>query len=399
MHRKETIKHHKMNRMKTMKSFLWIAALFISLPIQSQQPEPVESLGKEIHDADWYRIQSGLWEKETLKNPDNETAWEYYFRATRYLSICTTDKEEAKKAHNSLQEIVGKMELSIPGTFTLYLFRYFYNGWGKEYENDMQKAYEMRPDDVNNFDRYITFLLLTNKIPEMQEVCKKWYDTGEYSPSILNYAYNELAGTEENAIIFSYGDATIYPKLLIQNGKGLFCNRKIVAIPLLWKEEYRRALIESLQLPPFVEEKTYISQDEQEIDIIKHIIDNTKQSVYFSWGMGNHIVKAFEKNLYSEGLTTKYSVTPYDNMAVKQRNYEQVYLLDYLSQSFYKDTYEDVTQRINLSYIYGFQPLMLYYKNKDTDRYKRLYSTLDRIISKINPEEQKAFWEYIGKSE
>ena len=103
---------------------------------------------------------------------------------------------------------------------------------------------------------------------------------------------------------------------------------------------------------------------------------------------------SFADKLYSEGLVSRYSTRRYDNLAVKQRNYEKRYLLDYLFETFVPETYEASAYRLNLNYIPCLKSLLDWYKQNDKARYKELYGMMMTIIRRTEniPEEKKQLY-------
>ena len=45
----------------------------------------------------------------------------------------------------------------------------------------------------------------------------------------------------------------------------------------------------------------------------------------------------FTDKLYSEGLVMRYSEKPYDNLAIKRKNYEELYLTDTITRPWLVD--------------------------------------------------------------
>ena len=131
----------------------------------------------------------------------------------------------------------------------------------------------------------------------------------------------------------------------------------------------------------------------------KHVIDNTDRPVYFSPMMGNEMPKCADR-LYSEGLVVRYSKIPYDNQAVKRRNYEELYLTDYLRESFLPESYPAAIDRYNFNYIPCFKSLLEHYKHSgNTARYKELRGLMIRIVEQIDvpAEEKQKYYEEINR--
>ena len=109
----------------------------------------------------------------------------------------------------------------------------------------------------------------------------------------------------------------------------------------------------------------------------------------------------FTDKLYSEGLVYKYSPRRYDNLSVKRRNFEEVYLTDYLYETFTPETYEASAYKLNLNYIPCFKSLLDYYKdNGEKRQMRRLYGLMKRVVARtenITDEERKRYNDEIDR--
>ena len=108
-----------------------------------------------------------------------------------------------------------------------------------------------------------------------------------------------------------------------------------------------------------------------------YIAQNSGRAVYFACTTGQNY---FKDHLYSEGLINRYSTRRYDNLAAKRRNYESVYLTDYLLESFSADTFDTIAYKVSLNYIPNFKSLLDYYKAQGL---KSEYDKLRRIMIHI----------------
>ena len=370
--------------------------------IEKEIPQKVETPIKVSHSADWYKTQERLWEAEINKNPKNEEAWGNYYCAVRYRSWY----ESMPDINERLSAIVEDMGKAIPDTYTYYVTR-FYNSNHAEDNPDMLKAIKMRPDAVDDYPTFISYLMQTGDEELMADILKRWYDSGTYSTALLNYAYNELIGLAPNAIIFAHGDTQTFAKLILQYGKGIRPDVTVVNTSFwLFTAGYRGHIEKKLGLPSFAElvtNGTYVldhSDYENMMDVVyRHLIDNTDRPVYFSPIMGIEMPK-FSDKLYSEGLVVRYSKRRYDNLEVKRKNYEELYLTDYLRESFQPERYPASTVSYNLNYIPCFKSLLDYYKQSgNISRYKDLRNLMLRIVAKsdISNEEKQKYYEEINR--
>jgi hypothetical protein len=270
----------------------------------------------------------------------------------------------------------------------------------------MDKAIKMRPDAVDDYPTFISYLMQMGNEEMMADILKRWYNSGTYSPSLLNYAYNELIGLAPNAIIFAHGDTQTFAKLILQYGKGIRPDVTVVNTTFwFFFPNYREHMEKVLGLPSFAElvtNGTYVLNGVPG-DVINvayhHLIKNTDRPIYFT-PMAEMEMPKFTDKLYSEGLVMRYSEKPYDNLAIKRKNYEELYLTDYLRESFAPESYPAATAPFNFNYIPCFKSLLDHYKQSgNTVRYNELRSLMVRIVEKIDvpDEEKQKYYEEINR--
>ena len=363
-------------------------------------PQKVETPVKVRQSADWYKTQERLWKAEIDKNPQNEEAWSNYYYAARYKGWYEDVPNEAE----ALTAIIEEMGKAIPDTYTYYIMQFYHEGNVNDAPN-MKKAILMQPDNVEMYPDYVSYLLQTGDEELMADILKRWYNSGTYSASLLNYAYNELIGLAPNAVVFVVGDTPTFSKLILQYGKGIRPDVTIVN-ETLWiytTEEFRERIEKKLGLPSFaalVAEGRYkwsASWEENRDELYRYLFDNAPQPIYFTTTM--NLPKCTDK-IYSEGLVMRYSKKRYDNLEAKRKNYEELYLTDYLYESFQPENYPASAMPYNLNYIPCFKSLLDHYKQSgDIARYKELRNLMLRIVAKTNisDEEKQKYYEEINR--
>ena len=361
-----------------------------------EEPQKVETPVKVHQSAEWYKTQERLWKAEIGKNPKNEEAWKNYYKAVRYQSWFDESTEYREKEERIMQE----MAKAIPDSYTMYIMDYYYKGDVNAAPN-MKKAILMRPDNVEMYPDYVSYLMQTGDEELMADILKRWYNSGTYSPSLLNYAYNELSGMKANSIIFVSGDSPTFSKLLVQYGKDLFEDIDVICISMMWASNYRKLVCERLSIPDFEPIPQISSQEEADKytdQMMLHIIKHTRRpAVYFSALMN---MPSFKDKLYSEGLVMRYSEKPYDNLAIKRKNFEENYLTDYLRENFLPESYPASANKFNLNYVPCFKSLLDHYKQTgNTTRYDELRRLMLRIVNQINvpDEEKQKYYEEIDR--
>ena len=372
-------------------------------------PQRIVSFVKEEHEPEWYAKQAKLWRAVTEREPKNEEAWMALYHATRY-HIMFTDED-----YTPLTDIWKAMHKAVPDTYADYMltnchaqFVGFHDGEPEAQPDGMErimqnmvKAIRMRPDEVNAYPDYVACLMKTGDRELLDDILKRWYDSGTYSASLLNYAYNEMIGLPDDAIIFTNGDADTYSKLILQGGKGLFAGVKVVCAPMLWSEHYRETVCRELGImacePPSgaTQEEYDAWQERAEL----YIISQTGRPAYF--GAGAKRQPSFADKLYSEGLVSRYSERRYDNLAAKRRNYESRYLTDYLYETFVPETYEASAYKLNLNYIPCLKSLLDWYKEEgDKERYRELHSMMTTILRRTENvpwEKRQSYYDEINR--
>lgn len=369
--------------------------------ILQDTPQHIVSIVQEEHSAEWYIHQAELWKAETERNPANEDAWWYLYQATRYKEW-TTDRDVSQE----LTDIVNSAGKAVPDTYSYYRLRYFqanHIAGFDPYEaiEGMCKAISMRPDNIEAYNDYVTCLMMKGDDALLEDILRRWYASGTYSASMLNYSYNALCGMDSNSIYFVQGDSPTYSALMVQYGKGLFKSIKTISTGLLPHPAYRDAICRDLDIEPYVEYSEMSSQmdyHEWEDSVMLYLIKESGRTGYFASTLDP--VPGFKDKLYSEGLVNKYSEKRYNNLEVKRINYENRYLTDYLRMSFVPETYASSAYKLNLNYIPSFKSLLDWYKDNNKKRYKELYSTMmliARNAENIDDEKRREYYDEIKR--
>lgn len=336
----------------------------------------------------WYVEQKEAWKAQTQRNPKDETAWLNYYHAAHYMGWWGTNSDSV------VREAMNEMKQAIPDTYTYNYCAYRAIGSGHSEEKDGDKyaeaALEKLPDDMQffDYDQWVCYLAMKGYEPRMAQMAKRYFESGIYSENVLRYGYNELAGMDADGIYIGSGDTSIIPKWLIQEGMGKHKDKTIVCIPFLAVKEYRMWLNKKLdiQLPEW-ETGTYDTYQDFERATLQSIIDKYGSKVYFSATTPPSSMEPWKQNLYNEGLLLKYSKNRYDNLAVKRRNVEERYMLEYLLVSFRPDWTSG--QRLSANYAVLLADLLPYYEKHDQKRYDWLMRRLVSGISNTSLSEEK----------
>ena len=344
-----------------------------------QKPEPVYSIVKQLKPYEWYVSQVNAWEKEIKKDSLNPNAWYNYYIANRMANLTgKPEKWENKKdvILEDMSDIVSNMGRLIPESFEYNHVKWWNGGNNFDLFPYLEKAYKINPSRSETYDDFITYYEVKRDVKSVEKFCKMWYDSRDISQGILNFSYNMLMSTENNAILFTAGDNDTYPNWILQYVLGVRQDVTILNTSLLFIDEYKNVMLKELNITPFEKSPEDFYSDDiknsgdyqttynnYQKALIKHIIENSgEKTVYFSITSSKNVYGQFEDDLYIEGLAFRYNKLRYDNIAVLRRNVEQRFLLDYLKIDFTNDISISVVDHTNYNYILPFITLYDHYK-------------------------------------
>lgn len=361
--------------MKVKRTLVFIAALTIACSLSAQtKAVRIESPIVSEKDFVWYVEQKGAWKEIVQKNPKDENAWLNYYNAARYMAWYQQEDTTAR-------QVVREMEATIPNSYTFNYCAYRESTSGKGYgepKTYAEAALSMLPDEMQffDYDNWVCYLAMQGDEARMRPIAKRYFDSGIYSEAVLRYSYNELAGMDEDGIYIANGDAAIIPKWLIQEGMNIHKDKTIICASFLCVKEYREWLFNKLgiSIPVLKEPACAEDYDANDRALLQAIIDKYGSKVYFSTTTPSETMESWKQNLYNEGLLLKYSKKPYDNLAIKRRNVEERYMLEYLLVSFRPEW--TAGQRLSANYAVLLADLLSYYAKHDKKRYDWLMRLL-----------------------
>lgn len=356
-----------------------------ALPAGAQTPEPVRGIVKAERDSAWYAAQTRAWERETRRRPKDERAWRNLFEAVRYRDMLAGDR------YAGTADVLRRMERKIPDSWTFHYCRYRSQLHPTEARADMERCIALEPGNVEAFDTYLCHYWMEGRTDSARSVGRRYFESGCYSPALLQYSYNQLAGMPDGAIFIGNGDAELIPKIVLQGGCRVHMDKVIVPLSFLALPTYVESLCGELgiDVPALPDSLSHEARTEA---FVRHLIARSGRAVYFAPSVDAGLLQPFADRLYSEGLVLRYSDAPYDNMAVMKRNVEQRYLMDYLLMSFAPQPAWTAAARMQLNYAAALQPLLRFYRDSgDAAGHARLLRLLTAAVDgAVCPEARKA---------
>ena len=380
-----------------MRRFIYLLYFLIILgqvtTAQNTKPLEISLMGYPIPlEISWYQTQKEAWKIELKKDKRNEKAWDNYAYAC--FAIWQTEEDSSKKQEfqKELGTCIKRMKKYIPDTRTYYRYLLVQNSDSLEQERIHQQILSLKRTCERDFLDDIRYCYEMHQIEKMKEIAYEWYKSGLFSSDLLSYCYNELVGLERNSVLISEPTLSIFYHHLLQYGLGLFADIEIISSVDLMKPEQGKWFWEKqgVDLKIFSDSKKIAPGAE-------YFLEKEKRPVYFSqFVFQKDLLEALKNKLYSEGLVLKYSLKPYNNIAVARKNYEQVYLLDYLRRPWVC-YHPGITYNMtaNWNYIISFAPLLQFYRTSgDKNQYVKLKNLLQGILdhtrsSKATTEDEK----------
>lgn len=325
-------------------------------------PQKVYRYCYVIKSKGWYQNQEQLWKAETLKNPQNEEAWRNYCFAARYAHI-GTDEAERKKPLRFIVDEIGKY---IPGSY-LYPYLQYYTG---DYKiENLEKAYQLKPDCADLYWEFILYYEIKGINSEKRKFCEKLYLSKDVFSSFYDYNFNMLNSTEKNSILFTNGDNDTYEAWVLQEVKGIRRDVTILnAHTVFVLRDYLKMKLDERGLKIDLD-----VLDKEDISIfLKQLISSIKNkypeiAIHIAPTVYEEYKKEITDKLFITGFDFTYSEQSIDNIALIKKNLEQNLRLDYLEYNWYNEdnVSHSLIDQLNLNYLPAFMELAKWYYLKD----------------------------------
>jgi hypothetical protein len=363
--------------MKRFHYILW-AFVFLFLCIdyavigksEATKPEKVHRIVYVQKPNEWYVEQAELWKKEIEKNPSNPEAWYNFYNANRYARFVETIDTKEKQAR--LKKIIEDMEKAIPETYEYYLLK-FWNTYSLKDISLVEKAYQLRPDQPDTYYPFISYYEFNGQERKMKEFCEKLYESQDIAPGLVNYNYNVLMSTGENAILFTNGDNDTYPPWMLQKALGVREDVLVLNLSITThtKPSYLERKLRDADIKIDLDELPGLMDEDFILQLCKTLTEEYPDiPIYFALTVYENYTKSLTDDLYIVGLAYQYSPKRIDNLALLKKNLENNLRLDYLKNDWYGKSYlaTDIIAHMNTNYVAPMIMLAEHYKASGEDR-------------------------------
>jgi len=363
------------------------------------------------------------WNDFVTQHPNDEIAWRNLFDVSesKVYQMLNQRMQHSERPRNlravedyrKQLNVVGRMEKAIPGTYTFYYSAYM-GGYKPEVpegtdvttlfmhtEAYADSAIAKLPDDswADDYDLWIQHLIPKRDTVRLTRLLTRYYESGQYPEEALQYHFNELQGMDEGGVYIAPHPGEMVGKLILQHVLGVHKDKILYDEDAAMMPKYVKDVFEHIGIPfndDVWNQLWSMWQDKTLTAIMRYIFDHSKRPVYLSahdmWQyiIGQGLPDELKACLYNEGLTMRYSAKPYDNRAVKRRNIEQRYRLEYLCMRFHPVMKN--TQRFSgsaegdayaMNYMRLLRDQLPYYKQHNKERYQWLSDIFRDIISQL----------------
>lgn len=373
----------------------------------------------EIYSCDSAQLENLCknWDEYVTEHPNDELGWRNFYDVfnERDFREDSNPDYNVKERYLSHKNFAERMKQGIPDTYTYY-YIILANRWGGygnrileilennnsfEYDESLRqhlyeyacRAQKLMPQNVEPIDMQILIREIYHygDTARLETLLTDYFERGLCPSYILQYHFNELQGMPENALYIACSEDDIIPKFVIQYVIGqhrdkIFYNRNFSG-----DKNYNNRVFQKLGIGRAVPDfNNWDGGGGWTRNVIKYLCKNSPRPVYFSANSIEHIFTQkddeLKANLYNEGLTIRYSETPYDNFAVKRRNIDERYLLEYLLYPFEPNKDEKLRRwefydifKFAENYLTLLNDQLSWYKKHDRKGYERLGNLFYRI--------------------
>ena len=343
------------------------------------------------------------WNQYVDQHPQDEAAWRNFYEVyvAYYLRSFNAPGGRTKQELARQTNLQERLARGIPYTYTydiIALQEQFSMTGDQEHSRDHMHKYaanalERLPDDARASDLQLLIgtLYQTGDTTNLEQLLNIYFDRDMCPSYVLQYHFNELQGMEQNAVYIGTHEGDIIPKLVIQHVLRQHRDKVLFDQNFCYDRIYNAACFSHLGIAEPDYDAWIRSGESWNRLSVEWLCGNSPRPVYFS---SNSIAFMAEQwltddlkaCLYNEGLTMRYSPTPYDNFKVKRQNIDRRYLLEYLLYSFESDhdvqgqRWNDDQTYLALNYVMLLQDQLPWYEQNDREGYDRLAFIIRRIL-------------------
>jgi hypothetical protein len=393
-----------MNMNMTILPFLrYSAILFILLTLiintAPAKPEKVHSITKVIKPYEWYAQQSVEWKSVIDSDPSNREAWLNFYIANKMGKLLNAEEysKGLGKYFFQLESIVSTAQEKIADSFEAKYMQILNMDSYFDEKQFLVETYDQFPDRYELYDKLTVLYELERNTSKRSDFNMLLYQRDPtISSGILNYNYNVLMSTENNAMLITNGDNDTFPIWMLQDVFGIRTDVAVLNINLLTIDEYRDKIFNELGIDTLKMDWERIAKANDPFAINKTIFSHiakqsTERPLFIASSVFSANYKHLENNVFMCGLALRFSPNPIDNSSLIIRNFEKRFKLDMLHDNFVRDFSYSVTSTLNYNYLPMLSVLFSHYKVMNDIENIFLIKKIVRNISKDSEKRNDIF--------
>ncbi len=371
-----------------MNSVVFVAALtgigvFSSSTVHSTQPEYIQLIrrGQQMP-QEWYAEQARLWKQEVARKAEDAASWRNYYMATQY-SMWGPDSPEREQILDRIFTEMGKAVSD--GHEYLYL-DVRRSSWDRDRQelNDLfARATRLCSAQPECADLYQDLAGNFEQLGDRERARSAWEEMylAEGIPSgLIDYNYNMLMSTDQNAILVTNGDNDTYPAWMLQRLKGI--REDVLVLNIYLSRKYRSHLSRELSTMGIeIDAKSLPASDADFLEALCEAVTRSQPDVliYVALTVASRYKEKLNDRLYVTGLASLYSEDRADNVALLKRNVERRFRLDHLQHDWYSEHHISTVPhviRVNGNYAIPFIMLFEHYRTAEEMKRASYWSDL-----------------------
>ena len=349
--------------------------LFFSLSAFCSTAPPTEfvSVMWEDHPPAYYTQRAEEWRAYTSNPCAEEDAWFHYYKFAQYAN--RFDHKEYDL--DAIVEEAAATGMSETG-FTLPYLKFANNKDPDTRYEQLLKAHKAEPENPAAYTGLIAHFELTWQRTKRDQLLTKLQELKPLPKGLLEYNYNQLESTEENAVLITNGDADTFPSWFLQAAYKHRPNVRIINWALLWNfPAYRKHIAGDLDAD---------IEDVENPTEMMDAIHKTGRPVYLAMTIDANQFGEHRKDwLFVTGLAMRYERPGYKNLDFVKTAYNTKWRLDDLRNPLANDAAQAVTDQLNRNYLPTLLELREFY-GSDSSKVMELNSLITTIAQRANVE-------------
>lgn len=347
--------------------------------------------------ADWYAIQVKLWEQKLSEDASN-----LYYLYNYYLALWNTMPPFGNNPDSPkrMEEFLSRMERKYSDSYLYFYAKHINSHEFRDKDVSLlERAYKLNPNHPEILKELIEYYELFGSARDANPLYVKLYESGRIPRGLLEYAYNTLMSTEENAVLFTGGIIDSYSCLLLQRAKGIRTDVTVMHPNWIRATGHLKRILGEKQITIDIKKLPEAGIEDVSLGVcliddfipaLARLIEanNPAIPVYFAMSMSSRYWPSRE-DMYRTGLASRYSRKKIDAIGLLIKNVERRFRLDYLQYDWYSEREMARINWIKANYVNVFLIMCDYFKRTGNHEKSDIYKSHITELIKDLPQMKK----------